>query len=120
MPRMHQTKTWELQVPDGWEVEGSNELVTLFKPDGVGMLRVLTAEQKPPTAESTDDIFRGHLPGSVRTSADTSTFRRIWSLSCRGQRLFVTYQCASNNAELELAEADEIVQSISETRHEKP
>ena len=82
--------------------------------------RLLTAEQKPPSAESTGDVFRGHLPGSVRTSADTSTFRRVWSLSCRGQRLFVTYQCASKNAELELAEVDEIVQSISEIGHEKP
>ena len=120
MPRMHQNKTWELRVPDGWHVEGSNELVTLFKPDGVGMLRVLTMEQKAPTPESTGEVFRGRLPGSVRTSTDTSTFRRIWSLSCRGQRLFVTYQCASNNAELELAEVGEIVQSISETSHEKP
>jgi hypothetical protein len=84
------------------------------------MLRVLTVEQKPQTPESTGEVFRGRLPGSVRTSTDTSTFRRIWSLSCRGQRLFVTYQCASNNAELELAEADEIVQSISERGHEKP
>ena len=51
MPRMHQTKTWEMRVPDGWRVEGSNELVTLFKPDGVGMLTVLTVEQKAPTPE---------------------------------------------------------------------
>ena len=117
---MHKTRTWELRVLDGWEVEGGNELVTLFKPDGVGMLRVLTTEQKPPTPDSTGEVFRGRLPGSVRTSADMSTFRRIWSLSCRGQRLLITYQCASNNAELELAEVDEIVQSISETDHEKP
>jgi len=117
---MHQTSAWELRVLDGWEVEGTNQLVTLFKPDGVGMLRVLTTEQKPGTPESTGDLFRGRLPGSVRTSTDKSTFRRIWSLSCRGQQLFVTYQCASNNAELELAEVDEIVQSISETGHEKP
>jgi hypothetical protein len=117
---MHQTRTWELRVPDGWEVKGSNELVTLFKPGGVGMLRVLTAEQQAPTPEPTGEVFRGRLPGSVRTSADTSTFRRIWSLTCRGQRLFVTYQSASNNAELELAEVDEIMQSISETGHEQP
>lgn len=120
MPRMHQTKTWEMRVPDGWRVEGSNELVTLFKPDGVGMLTVLTVEQKAPTQEATGDVFRGRLPGSVRTSADRSTFRRIWSLSCRGQWLLVIYHCASNNAELELAQVDEIVQSIAETGHEKP
>ena len=117
---MHQAGSWELRVPDGWEVTGSNELVTLFKPDGVGMLRVLTVEQKAPTPQSTGEVFRGRLPGTVHTNAHTSTFRRIWSLSCRGQRLFVTYQCASNNAELELAEVDEIVQSISETGHEEP
>ena len=120
MPRMHQTSIWELWVPDGWEVEGNNELVTLFKPDGVGTLRVLTADQEASVPGSPGEVFRGRLRGSVRTSADASTFGRIWLLSCRGQWLFVTYQCAPNNADLELAEVDEIVQSISETGHATP
>jgi hypothetical protein len=114
MPRIHQNKTWQLQVPDGWKVQGRDELVSLFKPDGVGILIVLTTDEKV-RDQSTGEIFHGRLSGTVRTSGDISTFRRIWSLSCRGLLLFVIYQCGAKNAEIELSEVDEILQSISET-----
>jgi hypothetical protein len=120
MQRIHKTSSWFLTIPEGWEVEGSNELVTLYKPDGVGMLRVLTAEWKSAGQDTAGELFRGHLSGSVRTNAATSTFQRTWSLSCRGKQLFVTYRCALKNAELELSQVDQIVQSISEIGHEKP
>ena len=118
MPRIHQNRTWQLEVPDGWEVEGRNELVSLFKPDGVGMLRALTTEEKAPAQSFDGELFRGRMPGNVRTTTDTSTFRKTWWLSCHGERLFVTYQCAAKNAQIELAEVDEILQSMSEAGHE--
>ena len=121
MPRTHQTKYWQLEVPVGWEVVGgSDELVSLFKPDGIGMLRVLTAEERNPVHTPSGEVFLGHLSGTVRTTPGGSTFSRTWSLSCRGKRLFVSYRCASKHGQLELAEVDQIVRSISETDHEKP
>jgi len=120
MPRIHQTSLWQLQVPDGWEVEGNNDLVSLFKPDGVGILRILSAAEESAADTLKGGAFHGHLAGSVRTTAEGSTFSRTWTLSCRGQKLFATYRCATKNAELELAEVDELVQSISEVGHGEP
>ena len=66
MPRFYQTKTWRVQIPDAWRVDDKcgEELVTLFRPDGVGMLRVLTVEEQSAVATRGED-FRGILSGKT-------------------------------------------------------
>ena len=117
MPRVYQTKLWQLQVPEAWSVEGDKEqrLVTFFRPDGVGLLRVLTDDGQPPEQEGQRDDFRGRLPGTTWSSAGGDRYMRYWSLRCRGCRLLISYTCAAKNADLERSEVDDILQSISET-----
>ena len=116
MPRFYQTKTWRAQIPDAWRVEDKcgEELVTLFRPDGVGMLRVLTVEEQPAAAAGGED-FRGILTGKTWAHTHGTSYNRTWALTCRGLKLLVRYSCAAHNAEAELPEVYEIVQSISES-----
>jgi len=89
-------------------------LVAFFRPDGVGMLRVLTVDDPSHAVTRKGDVFRGLLDGKIRESNDGKSYRRTWALSCRGRKPIVSYSCAAHNAELEREEVDAIVQSISE------
>lgn len=116
MPEFYRTKTWRAQIPDAWRVadEGGEELVTIFRPDGVGMLRVLSAEERSSDATLAGEDFRGTLSGRTWAHTYGPSYSRTWVLSCRGRKLFVRYSCAAHNAEAELPEVYEIVQSITE------
>jgi hypothetical protein len=117
MPRHYQTKIWQLQIPDAWQVRdgGGQELVTFFRPDGVGMLTVLTADEQQPATIGSDRTFRSPLPDAARESHYGTSYSRTWTLSCRGRKVYVRYTCAAASAESERSQVDEIVQSISES-----
>src|SRR5438874_435641 len=89
MPRPYQTKIWRLQIPDGWSVRDTpgQELVTFYRPDGVGLLQVLTSEERSPVPTSAGEEFHGQLPGRTRTRTYGEKFRRLWAFSCHGQRV---------------------------------
>jgi hypothetical protein len=116
MPRLYETKLWRLQLPDTWSAEDGcgHELVSFFRPDGVGLLRVLTAEEQSPVQDGPGEHFHGHLSGKTWAATHGDRFIRTWALSCRGQRLWVKYSCSAANAELERSEVDGMLQSISE------
>jgi hypothetical protein len=117
MTRRYQTRFWQLQIPDTWKVgDGAGqELVTFFRPDGVGMLTVLTTEEQQPANVGSERIFRGLLPDAARESEYGTSFSRTWTLFCRGRKVYVRYTCAAHNSQSERSEIDEIVQSISES-----
>lgn len=117
MTRLYQTKTWRVLLPDTWKVEdGCGEgLVTLFRPDGLGMLGVLTVEEQSSDAAAAAEDFRGALSGKTWAHTYGTSYSRTWAMSCLGRKLYVRYSCAAHNAEKELLEVYEIVQSISES-----
>jgi hypothetical protein len=117
MPRHYQTKVWQLQIPDAWTVKdgGGQELVTLYRPDGVGMLTVLTADEQQPATVRGGGTFRSPSPDEARESKHGTRYTRTWTLLCRGRKVYVRYSCAAHNAELERSDIDAIVQSISES-----
>ena len=89
-------------------------MVTLYRPDGVGLLRVIMAEEQSPDEKSTGEEFHGQLPGRTWAMAYGDRFIRTWVLSCRSQRLWIRYTCSAKNAELERAEVDEMLRGLSE------
>jgi len=117
MPHLYETKLWRLQLPDTWSVSDrcGQELVTFFRPDGVGLLTVWTAGEQSPAPGSHGEEFLGQLSGRTYKATHGDRFSRTWALSCHGQRLWVRYTCSAKNAELERLEVDEILHSISET-----
>jgi hypothetical protein len=116
MPRLYQTKTWQLQIPDAWAFRDGpkQHFVTFFRPDGVGLLTVFTTDESVQGQTGTGEDFHGRLPGKTWTTRGHDRIWRTWSLSCRKRRLYVRYTCAAKNAGLEDAEVDEILQSIEE------
>ena len=117
MPRHYQTKIWQLQIPDAWQVRdgGGQELVTFFRPDGVGILTVLTADEQQLATIGGDRAVHSPLPAAARESHYGTSFSRTWTLSFRGRRVYVRYTCAATNADVERSQVDEIVQTISES-----
>jgi hypothetical protein len=117
MPRRYQTRIWQLKIPDAWQVRDGcgQKVVTFFRPEGVGMLTILTVDEEQVAARGGDRMFRSTLPGAARESKFGASLSRRWTISCRGRKVYVVYHCAAKNADLERSEVDEIVQSISES-----
>lgn len=92
--------------------------MTLFRPDGLGILTVLTDEGQPNTHEGKLEEFRGQLRGTTWSLAGADRFTRHWNLRCGSRRLLIMYSCAAKNADLERSQVDEILQSISEVGSE--
>ena len=117
MPRLYQTKTWKLRIPDAWAFrdDPKQQLVTFFRPDGVGLLTVLTTDQSAQGQNAKGEDFCGRLRGKMWTTKGSDRIFRGWSLSCCDRWLYVHYTCAAKNAGLEDAEVDAILQSIEES-----
>jgi len=115
MPRLYQTKIWQLQIPDAWSVriDAGPKVRDLLRPDGVGLLRVLTAEEQSPVQKGKRDDFRGRLVGKTWTSTHATHSAalghcRAWPATLGDVQVF------SQNSDVECSEVDEILQSISE------
>ena len=117
MPRLYQTKIWKLLIPDAWAFrdDPDQQLVTFFRPDGVGLLTVLTTDQPSQEHKGKGEDFRGRLIGKMWTTRGAERIWRGWSLSCCGRRIYIRYTCAAKNAGLENTEVDQILQSIEES-----
>src|SRR5262245_28253414 len=44
MPHVHKTPLWQITIPDAWTISGPDYFISMFRPDGVGMLRVETSD----------------------------------------------------------------------------
>jgi len=76
------------------------------------MLTVLAVNNcEPPPRNDQGRDFVGKLRGRTY---DFSTGARHWTLLCGSQWIYVSYICATKNSELERAQIDEILQSLSE------
>jgi|ERR1035441_1625692 hypothetical protein len=77
MPRLYKTKIWQLQIPDAWAVRDDPEqqLLTFFRPDGVGLLTVFTTDESVQGQNGQGEDFRskGLLAASLLPS-----FLRRW------------------------------------------
>jgi hypothetical protein len=132
MPRIHKTSLWQITVPDAWRISGSGENIMLFRPDGVGMLHVQTSDtvgrydllayardHSPPGTEFTEAScgrFRGFAGHRIQNGASW----RTWWFLCRRQELvYVGYECAAKNREVESGEVDAIIQSFAENQENR-
>jgi hypothetical protein len=117
MRRQYRTKIWQLQLPDKWNASDASgeEFVTFFRPDGLGMLTVLTTDDPELATAERNEIVREPLPDEGREFEYGTNHSRTWMLRCRGRKILVHYSCAAKNKDSERAEIDEIVRSISES-----
>src|SRR5262249_28282129 len=127
MPRVHKSPLWQITVPDTWTISGWGYYITLFRPDGVGMLRVETsdtvgrydllpyARDHSPAGTEFTEASCGRFRGVTGVRVENGTFWRTWWFLCRGQRLVQAgYECAAKNREVEFKEVEGIIQSFDD------
>lgn len=116
MPKHYATAVWQLELPDGWNVRdaGGQTLVTFYRPDGVGMLSVHVIDQPYSAKLSHHQPFTAGMSGHTSGGGTYGTsYSKTWILNCRGMNLLVRYSCAAKNVDVELAEVESIVRSLS-------
>jgi hypothetical protein len=127
--------SFQIEIQDGWErsidnrpVDDLLSMITLRRPDGVGVLKIgfhdalaVVSEDAlrnltnldfsiPLTWQSWGDYFGYQYDYSERGS-----FFRQWWLTNEGTIIFVTYQCDPESKNIEAEEIDNIVRSIMTT-----
>ena len=97
----------------------------LFRPDGVGMLHVVTSDtvgrhdllayardHSPPGTEFVEASC-GSFRGFVGSRTENGTLWRTWWFLCRGQQLvYAGYECGAKNGQVESSEVEAIIQSF--------
>src|SRR5690242_1638456 len=105
MADVYRTELWQVTLPKGWRARGYGPLVTLWNPQGVGTINVLSSiDNKAPSRTGNGRDFTGKLVGRTFEYAARDLFARHWFLLCRDQWIHVHYLCATKNSALERAE----------------
>jgi hypothetical protein len=106
-----QATYWQVHIPEGWTAQGhSPEMVTLFSPNGVGMLEFFLCDDPYRGAEAeTFGAFAGEYHGE---KSHRGMYQRFWCLSCCGRALSVRYNCSEGNAHVDRAEVEELLQTL--------
>ena len=79
------------------------------------MLTVLASAQfEAPPRNGKGRAFNGKLKGQTFEFTGGNLFARHWMLLCGSQWIHVHYSCGAKNSELDRADVDQILQSMSE------
>jgi len=134
-------KGWfRITVPPGWEVEGGEDPVAIYRSDGPGALQV-TAQAPPPLRPGERiDVFlmlRAYLRGIgvdmdaaraersferglewawceyvEKGAAEGPAYWRVWMVTDHDVLVFLTYTCPQEDRELERKAVEEIVATL--------
>src|SRR5262245_55691581 len=101
MNRIYKTPIWQIRLPNAWHIrdDARQAHVSIFRPDGVGMLTVLTAENDLKSENQADGGLGAKHSGPPREHTYAGKFRRVWTFSFRGRTLYLRYTCAAHNAD---------------------
>jgi hypothetical protein len=125
-------RTWSLDLPDGWHMKDADQVVSVFRPAGVGALQIsafvrdesVTDEHLQELAE--DDLKAGAVPESVQFGAFSGFqvsatgdggFWSRWYVRHGRQALFMTYNCRAGERGLEYDEVKRILQTLKVVDH---
>ena len=127
--RILETDWWSLLLPDEWLAEHDDDIVVIGDRDGVGCIEISEwqreeDEAQPPDLEAL--VQENSLPGASWQSCRLGAFRgfgsageeegtalREWYLQCGPLLLYITYSCDAENAGMDDAVVDEILQTLS-------
>lgn len=103
-------RTWSLELPDGWQAEDSDRVVSIVRPKGVGALQISAyLRDEPITDEDLRELAEDHLSGGAVarpvqlgafvgfqiTFAADDSFWSQWYVRHDRQALFITYNCSA-------------------------
>lgn len=115
--------SWSVDLPSGWQVEESTELVSFFHPTGVGSFEVSTFFADDGEI-SIDDILEfaevenpemvkfDYLSGIHAIEIEDGEMIYQWWLSTGNQMIFATYVCGVGQDSEEKKEREHLIDSL--------
>ena len=115
--------SWSIDLPSGWQVEETTELVSFFHPDGVGSFEVSTFfadEGEITLADITEfaevanpePVAYEYLSGIFKLEYEAGEAVFQWWLSTGNQMMFATYVCDKGDEKAEKKERDHLIRSL--------
>jgi len=124
-----ETDWWTLIVPPQWWAEADEEVIVVGDEDGVGAIEISTlqrdestadvlgaaeiAAQESPEVTAWELVSCGDFSGVCGTLQEEGTALREWYLGSEQLLLYVTYACELDNAGLDDAAVDEILDTLA-------
>lgn len=118
---------WSIDVLEGWEAEEHGDVAVFVRPDGVGVLQVVSYEQdEAVTAEDLEDLAQEHVAnneentkieigdfsGTLYTLREEGEYWQFWYLAADRLAVVFTYSCAEDDRNVEIDEVREMVDSL--------
>lgn len=118
---------WSIDVLEGWEAEEHGDVVVFVRPDGAGVLQVVSYEQDEiVTAEDLAELAQEHIEnddestqieigdfsGTLYTLREEDEYWQFWYLAADRLAVVFTYSCAEEDRNVEIDEVREMVSSL--------
>ena len=123
-----ETDWWTIGVPPQWWAEYDDDIVAIGDEDEVGAIEISTLQRESasdevlniealvaaesPEVSSWEPVQCGEFKGLHGTLVEDSTALREWYLEGPGLLLYVTYACEQENAGMDDAAVDEILDTL--------
>ena len=115
--------SWSIDLPTGWQVEETTELVSFFHPDGIGSFEVSTFFTDEgeisdedilefAEVENPEMVEFEYLSGLHALEIEDGEMIFQWWLSTGNQMLYATYVCDVGDDQVEKAERDHLIGSL--------
>lgn len=139
---MHTVETdwWLLDLPEEWQAEQDDETIVITDEDGVGVLEITSLEREQAGRVDLQALAKQLVPeGLAGSAARLGDFEglyfqyqeegdavREWVLQCDGRVLLVSYSCEIDDAGMDDAFVDEVLDTlesrkpdseVAETKH---
>ncbi len=118
---------WSIDVLEGWEAREHGDVAVFVRPEGVGVLQVVSYEQdEDVTPEDLEDLAQEHVQnnhgsthvevgdftGTLYTLREDGEYWQFWYLAADRLAVVLTYNCAEEDRNVEIDEVREMVASL--------
>lgn len=132
---MHTVETdwWLLDLPEEWQAEQDDETIVITDEDGVGVIEITSLEhdeehQHPDLNALALQLIPADVPGSTARLGDFEGLYfqyqdegdavREWLLQCDQRVLLISYSCDIENAGMDDAFVDEVLDTLESKKTE--
>lgn len=133
---MHTVETdwWLLDLPEEWEAEQDDETIVITDEDGVGVIEITSlehddAQHAPDLVALATQLIPNNGAGSAARLGDFEGLYfhyqdegdavREWLLQCNNRVLLISYSCDIENAGMDDAFVDEVLDTLESKKGEE-
>ncbi len=134
--RVLESQWWMIELPDEWHAEQEDETIIIGDEDGVGEIAITTLQKEQGQVSETElkeyteevesqygaakRVELAELSGFYFSFSEDGDFFREWYLYCDDLLLLISYCCDEENAGMDDAVVDEILDTIYIKADESP